>query len=49
MLILMDEDGYFWFQARTDDMIVTAGYNAARARRSKELCLCILLLRNVLL
>ena len=24
---LMDEDGYFWFQARTDDMIVTAGYN----------------------
>lgn len=22
-----DEDGYFWFQARTDDMIVTAGYN----------------------
>jgi 2-aminobenzoate-CoA ligase len=26
---LMDEDGYFWFQARTDDMIVTAGYNVA--------------------
>jgi len=24
---LMDEDGYFFFQARTDDMIVTAGYN----------------------
>ncbi|MGZ3643500.1 MAG: AMP-binding protein [Ktedonobacteraceae bacterium] len=24
---LMDADGYFWFQARTDDMIVTAGYN----------------------
>lgn len=24
---LMDEDGYFWFQARTDDIIVTAGYN----------------------
>lgn len=24
---VMDEDGYFWFQARTDDMIVTAGYN----------------------
>jgi 2-aminobenzoate-CoA ligase len=23
----MDEDGYFFFQARTDDMIVTAGYN----------------------
>lgn len=26
---LMDEDGYFWFQARTDDLIVTAGYNVA--------------------
>jgi len=26
---LMDEDGYFWFQARTDDIIVTAGYNVA--------------------
>jgi len=26
---LMDEDGYFWFQARTDDMIVTSGYNVA--------------------
>ena len=25
----MDEDGYFWFQARTDDMIITAGYNVA--------------------
>jgi 2-aminobenzoate-CoA ligase len=24
---LMDEDGYFFFQARTDDMIVSAGYN----------------------
>jgi 2-aminobenzoate-CoA ligase len=23
----MDADGYFWFQARTDDMIVSAGYN----------------------
>ena len=23
----MDEDGYFFFQARTDDMIVTSGYN----------------------
>jgi 2-aminobenzoate-CoA ligase len=23
----MDEDGYFWFQARTDDMIISAGYN----------------------
>ncbi len=26
---LLDEDGYFWFQARTDDMIITAGYNVA--------------------
>ncbi len=24
---VMDEDGYFWFQARTDDMIVASGYN----------------------
>ena len=24
---LRDEDGYFWYQARTDDMIVSAGYN----------------------
>lgn len=23
----MDADGYYWFQARTDDMIVSAGYN----------------------
>jgi 2-aminobenzoate-CoA ligase len=22
-----DEDGYFWFQARTDDMIISSGYN----------------------
>ncbi len=26
---LMDEDGYFWYQSRTDDMIVSAGYNIA--------------------
>jgi len=25
----MDEDGYFHYQARTDDMIVSAGYNIA--------------------
>jgi 2-aminobenzoate-CoA ligase len=25
----MDEDGYFWYHARTDDMIVSAGYNIA--------------------
>ena len=24
-----DEDGYFWFQARSDDMIVSSGYNIA--------------------
>jgi len=24
---LRDEDGYFWFQARNDDMIISAGYN----------------------
>jgi 2-aminobenzoate-CoA ligase len=23
----IDADGYFWFQARTDDMIISAGYN----------------------
>jgi 2-aminobenzoate-CoA ligase len=26
---LCDEDGYFWYQARSDDMIVSAGYNIA--------------------
>jgi 2-aminobenzoate-CoA ligase len=25
----LDEDGYFWFQARADDMIISAGYNIA--------------------
>jgi 2-aminobenzoate-CoA ligase len=25
----MDEDGYFYYQARTDDMIISAGYNIA--------------------
>jgi 2-aminobenzoate-CoA ligase len=24
---VMDEDGYFWYQARSDDMIVSSGYN----------------------
>jgi 2-aminobenzoate-CoA ligase len=24
-----DEDGYFWYQARTDDLIVSSGYNIA--------------------
>ncbi len=27
---LVDEDGYFWFQARADDMIISAGYNISR-------------------
>ncbi len=26
---LMDENGYFFYQARTDDMIISAGYNIA--------------------
>ena len=25
----MDADGYFYYQARTDDMIISAGYNIA--------------------
>jgi 2-aminobenzoate-CoA ligase len=26
---LLDADGYFWYQARTDDMIISSGYNIA--------------------
>jgi 2-aminobenzoate-CoA ligase len=26
---IRDDDGYFWYQARSDDMIVSAGYNIA--------------------
>jgi len=26
---LVDEEGYFWYQARTDDMIISSGYNIA--------------------
>jgi 2-aminobenzoate-CoA ligase len=26
---LMDDDGHFWYQARSDDMIVSSGYNIA--------------------
>jgi 2-aminobenzoate-CoA ligase len=26
---MQDDDGYFFYQARTDDMIITAGYNVA--------------------
>ncbi|MGQ0562767.1 MAG: AMP-binding protein [Gemmatimonadota bacterium] len=27
----MDADGYFWYQARTDDMIISGGYNISGA------------------
>ncbi len=27
----MDRDGYFWYQSRTDDMIISSGYNIAAA------------------
>ncbi|HSJ15742.1 MAG TPA: AMP-binding protein [Longimicrobiales bacterium] len=26
---VQDQDGYFWYQARTDDMIISGGYNIA--------------------
>jgi 2-aminobenzoate-CoA ligase len=26
---IQDADGYFWYQARTDDMIISSGYNIA--------------------
>jgi 2-aminobenzoate-CoA ligase len=26
---IQDRDGYFWYQARNDDMIISAGYNIA--------------------
>ncbi len=26
---MVDDDGYFWFQARADDMIISSGYNIA--------------------
>ena len=29
---IRDADGYFWYQARSDDMIVSSGYNIAGAR-----------------
>jgi 2-aminobenzoate-CoA ligase len=28
-LYRLDEDGYFWFVSRADDMIISAGYNIA--------------------
>ncbi len=26
---LLDDDGYYWYQSRTDDIIITSGYNVA--------------------
>ena len=26
---IRDENGYFWYQARRDDMIISSGYNIA--------------------
>jgi 2-aminobenzoate-CoA ligase len=28
---VLDDDGYFWYQSRTDDMIVSSGYNVSGA------------------
>ena len=25
--LYLDDDGYYWYQARTDDMIISSGYN----------------------
>ena len=36
---LMDADGYFFYQARTDDMIVSAGYNVASPEVEEALML----------
>jgi 2-aminobenzoate-CoA ligase len=35
----MDQDGYFWYHARTDDMIISAGYNIA-APEVEEALMC---------
>ncbi|MES2263916.1 MAG: AMP-binding protein [Pseudomonadota bacterium] len=35
----MDQDGYFWYHARTDDMIISAGYNIA-SPEVEEVLLC---------
>ena len=34
---LRDQDGYFWYQARSDDMIISSGYNIAGPE--VEICL----------
>lgn len=36
---MMDEDGYFFYQARTDDMIISAGYNIASPEVEEALML----------
>ena len=36
---LMDADGYFFYQARTDDMIISAGYNIAAPEVEEALML----------
>jgi 2-aminobenzoate-CoA ligase len=35
---LRDDDGYFWYQARSDDMIISAGYNIAGPEVEEALC-----------
>jgi 2-aminobenzoate-CoA ligase len=35
----MDEDGFFWYHARTDDMIISSGYNISGAE-IEEVLLC---------
>lgn len=32
-----DEDGYFWYQSRTDDLIISSGYNIAGAEVEQAL------------
>jgi 2-aminobenzoate-CoA ligase len=34
---IRDSDGYFWYQGRSDDMIVSAGYNIAPAEIERAL------------
>ena len=36
---MVDSDGYFFYQARTDDMIISAGYNIAGPSRGALLCI----------
>jgi len=36
---VMDEDGYFFYQSRTDDMIISAGYNIAAPEVEEALML----------